>query len=212
MVHFLVALSLMVVAAPFLEDLAVGDLVEALLMTLVLLSAMLAIGRRIRTLCAAAVLVTPALAGKWLWHWRPDLVPPEAFAGTGLLFTGFVTWHLLRYILSAPQVNFDVLCAAVATYLMLGLVWGFAYVLVAGLAPDAFSFTGGPAAGQQMKGFNAVYFSFTTLNTGGFGDIIPVSGAARMLAMAEQMVGMLYVVILIARLVALYSTPPPAAG
>ncbi len=60
-----------------------------------------------------------------------------------------------------------------------------------------------------MEGFNAFYFSFITLSTVGYGDITPVSKVARMLAATEAMTGLLYVAVLIARLVALYSSPKP---
>jgi hypothetical protein len=60
-----------------------------------------------------------------------------------------------------------------------------------------------------MQGFNAFYFSFVTLSTVGYGDITPVSKVARMLAALEAMTGLLYVAVLIARLVSLYSAPQP---
>ena len=60
-----------------------------------------------------------------------------------------------------------------------------------------------------MAGFNAIYFSYITLTTVGYGDITPVSNAARMLAITESMSGILFVGVLIARLVSLYSTPSP---
>ena len=58
-----------------------------------------------------------------------------------------------------------------------------------------------------MDGFTALYFSFITLSTVGYGDIAPVSKAARMLAPMESVVGLFYVAVLISRLVAIYSTP-----
>jgi ion channel len=60
---------------------------------------------------------------------------------------------------------------------------------------------------QTMAGFDAFYFSFITLSTVGYGDITPVSRIARWLAAMEAMTGLLYVTVLIARLVSLYSTP-----
>jgi voltage-gated potassium channel Kch len=56
-----------------------------------------------------------------------------------------------------------------------------------------------------MGGFNGIYFSFITLSTVGYGDITPLSRAARWLAAIEAMTGLLYVAVLIARLVSLYS-------
>ena len=106
----------------------------------------------------------------------------------------------------APVVNVEVLCASIAAYLMLGLTWTVAYWLVDQLTPGgAFSFNT-ERGGHSMNGFTGFYFSFITLSTVGYGDITPVSQAARWLAAMEAMTGSLYVAVLIARLVSLYST------
>ena len=58
----------------------------------------------------------------------------------------------------------------------------------------------------SMDGFTGFNFSFITLSTVGYGDIAPVSRAARWLAAMEAMTGLLYIAVLIARLVSLYSS------
>jgi ion channel len=206
--YFLCVLILNILVSPFVDQFPGGLLVQTALMTLVFLSALLAIGGRLRTLLGV-VLVAPALVGEWLSYWRPDLTSSVVIRGGGLLFIGFVVLEFLRFILRAPRVDFEVLCAGIATYLMLGLLWSFAYILVDRLVPDSFIFTVGPVSSRSMNDFNALYFSFTTLSTIGYGDIIPVSGVARMLAMAEAVFGMFYVTLLIARLVSLYSSQSP---
>ena len=207
--HFLAALVLIFVTAPFIEDLRGGELIEAVLMTVVLLSAVLAVGGRRRTLVWASVLVIPALVGKWINHWRPDLMPPEVFLGAGLLFVLFVVLHLLRFILRAPRIDSEILCLGVSNYLMLGWLWAFAYMLVDRLVPGSFAFTVGPSSVRSLEGFRGFYFSYSTITTVAYGDIIPLSSAVRMLAMAEAMAGMLYVALLIARLVSLYYSKDP---
>jgi len=115
--------------------------------------------------------------------------------------------NLLRFVLRAPSVNTEVLCASISAYLMLGLLWTVAYWLVAQLNPNAFAFNTATATKETMAGFNAFYFSFITLSTVGYGDITPVSRIARWLAATEAMTGLLYITVLLARLVSLYSTP-----
>jgi len=135
----------------------------------------------------------------------PGLFPPEFFLGTGMLFMGYVALNILGYILRASRVSSEILCAAIANYLILGLLWSFAYTMIASAVPGAFAFSTGPESGHVMGGFNSIYFSFATLSTIGYGDISPVAGGVRMLAVAEAVVGMFYVTMLIARLVSLYS-------
>ena len=211
-IGFLVTLVMLFIASPFVEALPRGDLIEAVLVTLVMVSAVLAVGGRRRTLIVALLLLSPALVGKWANNARPDLVPPEVFQGASMVFFAFVVAQLLRFILRAPRVDANVLCAGVSGYLMLGLLWVPAYLLAASAAPpgvDAFAFTVPPGASHAMKGFNAFYFSFITLTTVGYGDIAPVTNGARMLAVMEAIVGVFYVAVLISRLVAMHSSPPP---
>jgi len=205
-VELLIALGLLFVSLPFVEDIKGGDLIVSLLLSLVLVSAVLAVSDRKRVFYIALVLGIPAVVSRWISHFRPDLVPPPVFLIAGLLLVAFVVVNLLRFVLRAPSVNIEVLCASISAYLMLGLMWTMAYWLVDQLTPGAFSFNTN-AGPRSINGFNGFYFSFITLSTVGYGDITPVSRIARWLAAMEAMTGLLYVAVLIARLVALYSTP-----
>jgi hypothetical protein len=207
---FLAALIVSFASAPFDELFQDGDLIEAARLTVILVPALWAVGGGRRQAAWGLVLAVPALAGKWLNHFHPNLVPAVAYLAPALLFILLVILHLLRFILRARRIDSEVLCAGMATYLLLGLVWAFAYILVARLDPGAFAFTAGPAASQTMKGLTALYYSFITLSTVGYGDILPVSDLARMLAMMEAITGTLYVATLIARLVSLYSSAAPS--
>ena len=203
-VELLIALALLFFFFPFVEEVKGGDLIVSLLLSLVLLSGVLAVSDRKGVLLIALVLAIPAIAGRWINHFRPDLVRPAVFLTAALVLTAFVVVNLLRCVWRAPSVNIEVLCASISAYLMLGLMWTMAYWLVDQLTPGAFAFNVGP---RSMNGFNGFYFSFITLSTVGYGDITPVSRIARWLAAMEAMTGLLYVAILISRLVGLYSSP-----
>jgi hypothetical protein len=203
---FLGALALMFIITPLIEKLDYGDHIVSAALTVVLLFAVLAVGNRRATLILAILLVIPAVTAKWISHFRPDLVAPEYWLIPGLLFVAFVIMHLFGFILRAPHVDSEILCAGIAGYLMLALLWSFCYTLLADLIPGSFVFTVGPASAHAMKGFTALYFSFVTLCTVGYGDIVPVSGFARSVAMMEAAVGVFYVATVISRLVAIYSS------
>jgi voltage-gated potassium channel len=206
-VQLLIALALFFIWAPFVEEIEGGELIVSVLFSLVLLAGVVAVADSKRVLVIAIVLAIPAIAGRWMNHFRPDLVPPQVFLTAGLVLIAFVVANLLRFVLRAPSVNADVLCASISAYLMLGLMWTLAYWLVDQLTPGgAFSFNTN-AGTRSINGFTGFYFSFITLSTVGYGDITPVSRIARWLAAMEAMTGLLYVAVLIARLVALYSTP-----
>ncbi len=131
---------------------------------------------------------------------------PGRLLATILIFVLFIIIQLIFFILRAARVNSEVMCAGLAAYLLLGLLWSFAYILVAWVVPDAFFFDGRIEAAQDMTSFTSVYFSFITLTTVGYGDITPVANVARMLAAAEAMTGTIYMAVFISRLVALYTS------
>lgn len=204
MAALLIALVLLIIATPFVQDVHGGDLIEPALVTLVYLSALWAMSARRRTHFLAVVLIVPALVCKWIDRFRPDVLPPGLFMLIGMLCMAFIIIELLRFILRAPHVDSQVLFAGISGYLMLVILWASAYMFLGRVSPDAFAFNT-PGAGNRMDPFTALYLSFGVMGTVGFGDIVPVAKAARLLAVLEATTGLFYVTILISRLVGLYA-------
>ena len=200
--QFLVALILLLVLYPFITELKHGEVIETALMMIILISAVLAVGGRSWVL--TVVLVIPALAGPWMEQYWSRVVPYWTTAAARMIFVGFVVIQLLRFILRSTRVNSEVMCAGISAYLMLGIWWTSAYLTVSQLSPGSFSGIHIPADGTLGR-FDALYFSFVSLTCLGCNDIMPESKVARMLLMVESTTGVLYVAVLIARLVALYS-------
>jgi hypothetical protein len=90
--------------------------------------------------------------------------------------------------------------AALDAYLLAGLLFGVAYGMLERAWPGSF---GGVAPGE-LDLARAIYFSFVTIATLGYGDLVPVSPPARGLAMVEGVGGQFYLAVLVARLVGLY--------
>ena len=208
-VKLLFALILLFAVTPFIEDLPNGDFVESGLVTLVMVASLVAVGRDHRVLISAALLFVPAIAGKWLNHFFPNYVSPLYFPVFGIAFFAFTIYRILRFILQTTHVDTEVLSAGIVVYLMLGILWSQAYMMLGQLTADSFQFPLVEHAGRHMGGFNAFYFSFSTLTTVGFGDITPMSKVARTLAVMEAATGTLYLAILISRLVGMYSPNAP---
>ena len=210
--RFLTALVLLFLLFPFVQELPHGPLIESLAGTLVMCLGVLAVGARRRVLIIAIILVVPAVLGSWVNHYWPGRYPIEAVFTARFLFLSFVVARLLIFILRARRVDSEVLCAGISVYLLMGLLWAFAYMVIGHEAPNAFAINTPPDVSHVMDRPTAFYFSFITLATVGYGDITPVSNGARVLAILEAISGTLFVGVLIARLVSLYSARSPANG
>src|SRR6266566_568907 len=97
MVQLLIALALLFFFAPFVEEIKGGDLIVSVLLSLVLLSGVLAVASRRRTLTIALLLAIPAVAGRWLNHFQPHFIPAAIFLVAGIGLVGFVVVNLLRF-------------------------------------------------------------------------------------------------------------------
>src|SRR5262249_33915035 len=128
-VQLLIALVLLFFFFPFVEEVKGGDIMASILLSLVLLCAVIAVASDKRIFFIALVLAVPAIVGRWINHFRPDVVPAPVFLVSGLLLIGFVVASLLRFVLRSPLVTTDVLCASISAYLMLGIMWTIAYWL-----------------------------------------------------------------------------------
>ncbi len=205
-VELVVSLLALVVIAPFVDQFKHGEFVITCLMVLVLVAAVLCVGARRWTLVVAALLAVQLVVARTVSYFWPQNLPVAVTYLAALAFCAFVVCQLLRFVMAAPRVTTEVLCAGVAAYMLTGLGWSAAYLLESQVRPDAFAFSNVRDSGHVMGNFEAFYFSLITLTTVGYGDITPVSRVARMLAATEAMVGVLYIAILIARLVSLYAS------
>jgi hypothetical protein len=108
----------------------------------------------------------------------------------------------LRQVIFGTEMNVNRLVGAICVFLLLGIIWSFAYALLELFAPGSFKgFSPGQGPGEDSSW---LYFSFVTLTTLGYGDITPVSAMARSLAFMQAVAGQFYVAVLVAGLVSAY--------
>jgi hypothetical protein len=126
----------------------------------------------------------------------------------GLFFLLLLTSLILGQTFREGPTTSHRIMGAVAAYLLIGMIWSVAYYLVALWIPGAFSIQGPLAqGGRESLQSQLFYFSFVTLTTLGYGDIVAVHPIVRMLVILEGVVGQLFPAILIARLVSLHVQP-----
>ena len=108
---------------------------------------------------------------------------------------------IIRDLFSGARVTANKIYGAIVVYLLLGVMWSFLFSSLELIKRGSII----RSDGVKIDSFSETqYFSFATLSTTGYGDIIPDSKLAMVLANLEAMVGQLYLAILVARLVGLY--------
>ena len=113
-----------------------------------------------------------------------------------------MTITLLRYIYTSKVVNANVMMTAITVYIFIAAMFTPLYVIVSRLDVNAFVDNGLGVAPQWQQ---LVYFSFVTLATLGYGDVLPLNAWARSLATVEGMLGVLYIALIMGRLIGVYS-------
>jgi len=125
-----------------------------------------------------------------------------------IIFLIYVIAVVTRVVFRAPIVDGNILFGAASIYLLIGVLAGFVYSLIELVVPGSFSVI--PPNGHALEPLAKpdagwlIYFSFTTLTTVGFGDIMPASEISRSLAVLEAVIGQIVLVVMMARLVGLH--------
>jgi hypothetical protein len=111
---------------------------------------------------------------------------------------------ILGDVVHGGRISADKIYGAICVYLLVGFAWAFGYAIMELMDPGSFSGVVDTDRADVGRVLQMRYFSFATLTTLGYGDIVPRSPAARTLATLEAMMGQVYLAVLIARLVGLH--------
>ena len=115
----------------------------------------------------------------------------------------YAVFGALRFVLRSSTITFEHLYAALSAYLLAGVFLGVLYWTLEEAWPGSLVVSG-PAASQPFHLAEGIYFSFITLATVGYGDIVPGSDVVRGFAIVEAIAGQFYLAVMIARLMSLY--------
>jgi hypothetical protein len=118
-----------------------------------------------------------------------------------LLIALVIMWVVARAVYEPGRITYHRILGAIVLYLTIGLLFVALYTLVGAVTSNAFN--GLSVAPRVSLPSDLVYFSFITLTTVGYGEIVPVHPIARSLANVEAIIGQLYPATLLARLVSL---------
>jgi voltage-gated potassium channel Kch len=134
-------------------------------------------------------------------HGGSDMLTIRIRGGAWVLMALAIMWIVARTVYAPGQITYHRVVGATMLYLTIGVLFAALYAFLSTLTPDAFR---GLATSPHVSlHTEVVYFSFVTLTTVGYGDIIPLDPLIRSLSNLEAIIGQLYPATVIARLVSL---------
>jgi len=201
-VWLLILILVFLILNPLLEKDQMGEAVLLFSMYATLISATRALSERTRVRWPATLLAVSSMLAMTVAHFFP--YRPLWIVNWAILavFFGFISVGLFSYLGRPGAVTDDRIFVSVSLYLLLGMLWFSLYNLLEAVHPGSFALQSAPLS--SLPRGTLIYLSLATLTTLGYGDIVPVTPIARMVAALEAVAGVLYIAITVARLVAGY--------
>jgi hypothetical protein len=201
----LISILLLFTAAPLVVTHRHGVIIQNVISTAVLVAGSYALSERKRVFLIALLLSGLSVAGTALIIAFPETWALLIEHSIILVLIGFFCVSILSYVLRRGRVNSDKIFAAICVYMLMGYGWSFVYSILVELQPNAFMATTEVGLHDFVARLLQLrYFSFMTMTTVGYGDIVPHSALARTLSVLEAVMGQFYLVVLVGRLVGLH--------
>ena len=201
-VVLLIALLALLTLYPYLGGDAEGpSRLMNILTSFVMIGGVYAVSRRRRHFIIAIIIFVPAMSGNWTEGYLNYPALNIILSALKTLFFIFMSILVISYVLHSKSVSIDRLAGAMCGYLLIGVVYASLYGFLYKIQPNAFSFTNFQNAHETIVQSNLIFYSFVTLTTLGYGDILPVTSQAQSLAILESITGVLYVAAFIAWIV-----------
>jgi ion channel len=167
----------------------------ATLVAAVRVSGMLRSPLRVASLMAGAAVIAATIT----WVVRGDIPTGPAAIVTGLLVIAAplaIARGLMKDLREARDVSASTLLGVLSIYLLAGMFFSFVYGVIGAIDSSALF-----SESASLNRLNEIYFSFVTLCTVGYGDLTPGSGVARSFAVAEMLIGQIYLVTVVSLIV-----------
>ncbi len=180
----------------------VGDVLNAVIFSMILVSGVFAVSVRAHFKVTIVALATITFIVHWLHLFSSSFAVETIDISLSIIFLSTLALLVVWRIFQGGHVSFHRIQGAIAVYLLIGWIWSDAFRLIFLFDPNSFIFPSFQVPGEPFQ-VRFLYFSYVTLTTLGYGDIIPLNLAAKSLVMVEGLTGQLFPAIMITRLVSL---------
>lgn len=205
--YLLISLLAMIAVQPLEGILGKFRLILDIVTAVILISAINTVGRKWKEILVGVVLAAPMLVAIWSKYFLVSRRVVITGLLCGSVFFVYVIGVIVGFIASQKWITRDMILGAAVVYLLMALMWSTLYGALEMIRPGAFLMGEGHHPSHQST---FLYFSLVTLTTLGYGDIYPVTSAARTFAILEALIGQFYLVFVVARLVGVHTAQSTA--
>ncbi|MFC1823612.1 potassium channel family protein [Thermodesulfobacteriota bacterium] len=196
---FLLSFMLMLIAfQPFAKALSGFKVILSIILSVTLISSIYSISQKKYNTVFSIFVALPLLVSFWVPFFYQSRWVDLLGDVCGVIFFAFIVVAILRHTLRQDEITGDLIAGAAVVYLIMAMMWSYAYRFIETVQPGSFS----ASQSQDIEQFfYFLYYSFVTITTLGYGDIAPITIAAKSFAILEAVIGQLYLVIMVAWLV-----------
>ena len=161
-----------------------------------------AVARRRSAVLAVGICAAASIALDWIAYSHAGSTLEILDVAFRAGFVGAIAITVTAQVFRPGEITHHRVQGAIVVYLLAGLAWGYLFEIIALAHPGAFRVADGSDPTFDSPGLFR-YFSFATLTTLGYGDVLPLTPLARSVATLEAIIGQLYPTVMIARLITL---------
>jgi hypothetical protein len=195
-IYIIIAIMLVMLLNPYLRSLGLfGNVFSTLILAMIPLSCGMVLTRNRNNAIIILLVAAPFIILDGLSFFNTSHLLMILKLGFASFLYFYIVYLMVKHLLSIKVVTADMIYCAISTYLLIGIGWAGIFGVVEAVAPGSFS--GTPA-------IDLLYFSFVTLTTLGFGDILPLSILAKRLVIFEATMGSIYMAVIVAMIVGRY--------
>jgi len=199
-IYIILAIMLVLLLNPYLQTLGlIGKLLSTLILALIPLSCAFALTRQRKKAIFILLVAAPFVIIDALNFFFTSHLLLIINLGLGIFLYFYISFLMVKHLLSIRAVTADMIYSAVSIYFLIGIGWAGIYDLLEFISPGSFT-------GQSET--DLLYFSFVTLTTLGFGDVLPLSTLAQRLVIIEATTGSIYMTVIVAIIVGRYMSMP----
>lgn len=139
------------------------------------------------------ILLTLILLSIWM-NFLGIIIPPNLFSSFKIILMLISFYFISRSLILNNEVDFNTLIAGISGYILIGISTGTLVFLMESNHPNSFSF-------NQVQLYEAHYYSFVTMSTLGYGDILPLTKNAKGLSILITLIGQFYMAVVVGMII-----------